>query len=126
MTEPARSEARLLGWAAGWAAAGTASAVLLMGLRAALGFSLGSALALLNYLWLHQAIERLMDSSSNRVPKKLVFKFVARYPLMFAGVYLFFKTGWLPFTAVLAGLFVPVAAVLVEGVFQIREGLRQT
>lgn len=126
MTEPARSEARLLSWMTGWAVAGTVSVLLLVGLRGAAGFGLGAALALLNFLWLRQAVERLMDSGAHRISKKTVFKFTARYPLMFAGVYLFFETGWLPFTAVLAGLFVPLAGVLIEGLFQLREGLRQT
>jgi len=44
--------------------------------------------------------------------------------LVFFGVYVFYKTGWLPLKAVLAGLFVPVAGVLLEAFVQIREGLR--
>jgi hypothetical protein len=83
----------------------------------------GAGLSILNYFWLHQAIEALFDAGRARLPKRLVAKFVLRYPLAFAGVYLFYRTGWLPFRAILAGLFVPVAGVLIEAVFQIYESL---
>jgi hypothetical protein len=48
-------------------------------------------------------------------------RFVVRYPLAFASVYLFYRTGWLPFAAVLAGLFVPVGGVLIEALVQLRK-----
>jgi hypothetical protein len=49
---------------------------------------------------------------------------LVRYPLAFAAVYFFYKTGWLPFQAILAGLFVPLGGVLIESVALIRDGLK--
>lgn len=92
--------------------------------RMSVGFALGASLAILNYFWLHEAIRVLFSTESPRVPKRVVAKFLLRYPLAFAGVYFFYRTGWLPITAILAGLFVPVAGVLLESVVQIREGMR--
>jgi len=92
--------------------------------RIAAGFALGACLAILNFRWLHQAIANLFAEGRSRVPKRVVAKFALRYPLAFAALYLFYKTGWLPLTAIFAGLFVPVGGVLVEAIFQIREGFR--
>ncbi len=124
--ELARAEARLPRWMIAVALLGTLAALLGGDARVAAGFALGSALAILNYHWLHQAIETLFDLRRPGIPKRVVLKFAVRYPLAFGGVYVFYRTGWLPFLPILAGLFVPVIAVLIEAVFQIREGLQQT
>ena len=94
--------------------------------RGGAGFALGASLAILNFRWLHQAISRLFAAGQTRVPRKVVAKFALRYPLAFAALYLFYWTGWLPFMAIVAGLFVPVAGILIEACFQIREGFRTT
>lgn len=108
------------------ALAGTLAALLAGRASFAAGFALGAALAILNYFWLHQAIETLFSAGRARVPKRVVLKFALRYPLAFGGIYLFYRTGWLPLAGIVAGLFVPVAGILVEAVFQIRDGLRET
>lgn len=124
--ELARAEARLPRWMA-W----TAGAVLLVALASgrptfAAGFGLGAALAILNYFWLHQAVAALMTAGQSRPSKSVVAKVLVRYPLAFAAVWVFYRTGWWPFAAILAGLFVPVAGVLIEGAVQIRKGLFAT
>ena len=125
-TEISRAEARLPRWMMALTAL-TAVAALFAGQpRFAAGFVLGAGLALVNYFWLHQALAALFAGGGARVPKRLVAKFVLRYPLVFAGTYLLYRTGWLPYQTFLAGLFVPVAGVLAEAVVQIREGLRKT
>ena len=91
--------------------------------RFALGFSLGATLAILSYHWLHQTVVALMTAGQASVRKRVVAKFALRYPLVFAVVFVFYWTGWLPFTAVLGGFFVPVAGVLIEAMAQLREGL---
>jgi len=90
----------------------------------ALGFILGAALAILNYLWLHQAIERLLAAGRERLPWLVVAKFALRYPLAFGGIYLLYRTGWLPVAGLLCGLFIPVGGVLIEAVAQLRAGWR--
>ncbi|MGO9273661.1 MAG: ATP synthase subunit I [Terriglobia bacterium] len=119
----ARAEARLPRWMMAGALVG-AIAILATGhLRWALGFGLGAALAILNYYWLHDAIATLFDAGTTRVPTRVVAKFALRYPLAFLSIYLFYKTGWLPFAGILAGMFVPVAGVLLEAVLQVWHGL---
>lgn len=92
--------------------------------RWAAAFLVGAGLGVLNYFWLHQAVETLMAAGKARVPLPVVAKVMLRYPLAFGLVYLFYRTGWLPLPALLAGLFVPVGGVLIEAVLQIADGLR--
>jgi len=88
------------------------------------GFVLGAALGLLNYFWLHQAVDSLMGARRDRPPWLVVAKFVLRYPLAFGGAYLIYRTGWVSLPGLFAGLFVPAGGILVEAVLQIGEGLR--
>ena len=92
--------------------------------RFSAGFALGSALAILSYFWLHQIVEALMSAGQTRPPKRVLAKVFVRYPLAFAAVYLFYRTGWLPATAIVAGLFVPVGGVVIESALLIRHGLK--
>jgi len=119
----ARAEARLPRWMMAAAVSGTIAILATGHVRWALGFGLGSALAILNYHWLHDAIAAIFDAGNTRVPKLVVAKFAIRYPLAFAGIYLFYKTGWLPFVWILAGLFVPAAGILFEAALRIWQGL---
>jgi hypothetical protein len=92
-------------------------------LRIAVGFGLGAALGILNYYWLHEAVVALVKAGQSRIPKAVVAKFLIRYPVAFGLVLVVFKTGWLPPMAILAGLFVPVAGVLIEAIIQLGEGI---
>lgn len=87
----------------------------------AAGFATGAAIALLGFVWLRDLAAGALDSSNGRVPKGLVLKLVIRYPLLFGTLYLFHRTNWLPTWAVLAGLSVPVAGGIVEGLYQVEE-----
>jgi len=121
--ELARAEARLPRWMilCGFLAL---TFILLCGhFTMALGFALGALLGILNYYWLRDAVQVLANAGQSRVPKLLVAKFLIRYPLAFGLIIFFFKTGWLPPMAILAGLFVPVAGLLIEAVVQIGDGL---
>jgi len=117
-----QAEARLPRWMLGLAGAGTIGILLSAHLRFGAGFAVGSGLGIVNYLWLHNIVEALVNSGKVRPAKTVLAKVFVRYPLMFAGVYLFYRSGWLPFTAVLAGLFVPVGGVLMEAFALLRDG----
>jgi hypothetical protein len=119
MISPA--EARLPRWMAGVAAAGTLIALASGHGRMAAGFLLGAATAVLAYSWLHQTVAALLDLGRTRVPKRMVLKVAIRYPLAFGLMYLFYRTGWVPLPAVIAGLFVPAAGALIECVLQVGE-----
>lgn len=137
-----RTEARLPRWMIASALA-VVVATLASGHAAfAGGFTLGTALALLSYSWLHHAARAALEASASAnpsadgspdaprapspdaqggAPKSMVFKLAIRYPLVFAAVFLFYKTRWLPLEGVMAGLFVPAAGAFIECVFQLGE-----
>ena len=123
-TDLAQAEGRLPRWMLGLATVAVIAALASGHLRFALGLVLGSALAILNYYWLHQAVEHLMSAGHGRPPRLLIAKFILRYPLAFGGVYLLYRTGWVSLLGLFAGLFVPVGGVFVEAALQIRNGLR--
>ncbi len=104
-----------------------ASVILACGhVRLALGFALGAFLAVLGYYWLHEVIEALMSAGQVKIPRRVIAKFVVRYPLMFGVVFLFYKTGWLPMVAIIGGLFVPAAGAMIEGAVQAAQAFRES
>ena len=123
MPDLARSEARLPRWMVLCGVVALLVMLLYRQVMIAVGFSLGAALGILNYYWLHEAVGALSMAGQARIPKLLVAKFLIRYPLAFGVVIFFFKTRWLPPMAILAGLFVPVAGLLIEAIVQIGGGL---
>jgi hypothetical protein len=120
-----QAEARLPRWMVALASVGTLGIMLSAHVRFGVGFAVGSTLGILNYFWLHHIVEALVNAGTVRPPKSALAKVLVRYPLMFAGVYFFYKSGWLPFTAILAGFFVPVGGVLIEAVTLLSTGWKQ-
>lgn len=119
----ARAEARLPRWMVLCGVVALIAMLLYRQVMIAAGFGLGAALGILNYYWLHEAVVAVSNASQARIPRLLVAKFLIRYPLAFGVVIFFFKTRWLPPMAILAGLFVPVAGLLIEAIVQIGGGL---
>lgn len=124
MLDPARSEARLRRWMILIAVAGIAVLFITDRGRSGLGFIVGASFGILNYHWLHEAIEALANAGTVRPPKRVIVKFAIRYPLVILALYLLYRTRWLPFMAIIYGLLVPAGAILIESPFLIREGLR--
>ena len=121
--ELARAEARMPRW---MMLCGLLALIVILVCRQfsiAIGFALGAAVGILNYYWLHKAVEVLAKAGQSRIPKSVVAKFLIRYPLAFGLVFFFFKTRWLPPMSILAGLFVPLAGVMIEAIIQLGEGL---
>jgi len=104
---------------AGFAAAGMLAAFSMGYIRAAGGFGLGAAIAIVGYSWLHKAVVSLMDAGRARPSRLTLGKLVIRYPLAIFVIFIFYRENWLPFEAVLAGLFVPVAGAFAESVYQV-------
>jgi hypothetical protein len=121
--ELARAEARLPRWMVLCGCLALMVILLCRQFTVAFGFAFGAAVGILNYHWLHEAVQALARAGQSRIPRLLVVKFLIRYPLAFGLVIFFFKTGWLPPMAILAGLFVPVAGLLVEAIVQLGDGL---
>jgi len=119
-----QAEVRLPRWMLAVAAAGTLGILLSAHVLLGMGFAVGAGLGILNYLWLHQAVEAMMSGGQLRPSKSMFAKIVLRYPFAFGVVYLFYVTGWLPFQAVLAGLFAPLGGAMIASIALIREGLK--
>jgi ATP synthase I chain len=105
-------------------AAATATGVMIAGrFSFAAGFAVGAAISTLAYLWLHEAVAHALARGESATPKGMVFKLVIRYPLAVGIVFLFYRMEWLPFTAILLGLFVPVAGATGECLLLAAEAL---
>lgn len=118
-----RAEARLPWWMIGIAVFVVAGVLITGRFTFAAGFALGAALSTLAYLWLHEAVVHALGRGESAVPKGMAFKLVIRYPLAVGVVFLFYRTDWLPFTAILLGLFVPVAGAMGECLLLVGEAL---
>jgi hypothetical protein len=108
------------------ALAGTAAAAWLAGWAGAAGFAVGAGVSSLNFLWLKQAVDALTEKAAGAEVlatrgkrKALVWKFVGRYLLIAAAAYAILKHTTWDIRALLAGLFLFVAAILVEISFEI-------
>ena len=110
-----RRVGRFMGVAAG---AGAVAAFALGGWRAGAGFAAGAAASWLGFSWLHQAVEALGPAA--RPPRKWVLALLAlRWALLGAGGYVIVKVFGMNAIALAGGLFVPVAAVLLEIVYEL-------
>lgn len=128
MTKSARTnqdpaERRLPRWMMAVAAAGALIGLVSRHGRLAAGFALGATVAILAYCWLHQGVAAALDLGQSRVPKRMVFKLAVRYPLALGVLFLFYRTGWLPFQAIVAGLLVPAAGAFIECLYQAGQAL---
>jgi ATP synthase I chain len=102
-------------------AAGSAVAVLFWGVRAGVWFAAGAALSWLNFRWMKQGIAALArlsaahaGSEKVRVPRTVYAKFIGRYVLLIVVAYVILRNFEFAVVSLMAGLFVVVAAVLVE------------
>jgi hypothetical protein len=98
--------------------AGALAALWLGGWRGGLGFLVGATASYLNFYWLHRLVEGL--APGGRRPRKWLLLFLAtRYLLLGLGGYVIVKVFGLSLVSVLIGLFVPVAAVMVEILYEL-------
>ena len=110
----------LLGTGAAWGINGPAGAA---------GFAVGAAVSGLNFLWLKQAVDAVTEKATGaetlparRQRRRLVWKFLGRYALIGLAAYGILKyTPW-SLAALLAGLFLFVAAILAEICWELIRG----
>ncbi len=103
-----------MGLAAGW--------------RVSLGFALGCGIASLNFYWLKVVVSALADrvtrSGRRESSQGVVVRFLLRYVLIAAGVYAIFTSSSVSMPGLLAGLFLPVAAIGCEAAYEVYVALR--
>lgn len=118
------AEARLPRWMGAIAGLGILVFLVLGRGLMAVAFALGAGISILGYYWLAKAVKAALNASEKGVPRRVLLNLVLRYPLAFGAVLVFYETHWLPFTGVLAGLFVPFAGALVESLNLLRKLIR--
>jgi len=85
------------------------------GWRGGFGFLLGALISYLNFRWLKRTVYALGQVASGKPPRASVAVFLGlRYLLLGLGGYAILKFSEISLTAVLVGLFVPTAAVILE------------
>lgn len=100
----------------------TAAAWWKFGLRIAVGFACGCAIAYINFHWLKRVIGAFVDratgAATRQSGKGIVFRFLFRYVLMALGAYVILAVSPASLNGLLAGLFLPVAAILCEAAYE--------
>ena len=96
---------------------GTIAALGFTPLKFALGFALGGLLALLNFKWLHSSVKDILSAGTSKAPPGTTMMFVGRWLVVALVVYGANLTGLFEPAAMLAGLFAPALAILIEAVY---------
>ena len=90
------------------------------GFRPALGFALGCSIAYVNFHWLKRVISAFVDraagTGTTQSGQGIVSRFLLRYVLMALGAYAILTVSPASLKGLLAGLFLPVAAIGCEAI----------
>jgi len=99
------------------------------GWRIALGLALGCGIAYINFRWLVRGVERLGERMAGGADPKsgggMVWPFLLRYVLMGVAGYVILSVSPMSLYGLLAGLFLPVAAIAWEAVYEGYAALRR-
>jgi hypothetical protein len=93
------------------------AAIIFAELKFTLGLGLGGALALLNYRWLHSSVKDALSAGTKHAPPGTMMMFVVRWLVVAIVVYGANSTGYFDGFAMLAGLFAPALAVMIEAAY---------
>jgi hypothetical protein len=105
------------------------TAIFRFGWRVGAGVAIGCGLAGVNFIWMKRAI--IAFGGRMTQPEKVASvsgsatRFAVRYGLMAAVVYVIFRSSIVSLSGVLVGLFLPVAAILAEAVYETYIALRR-
>jgi hypothetical protein len=92
------------------------------------GFLLGSAVAIANFYWLRRTVEALGDAfaATGKKPSsaRVITRFLMRYALIALAAYVILKRSPASLYGLIAGLSLPVAAILIEAVYVTCRALR--
>jgi small-conductance mechanosensitive channel len=106
-----------------------AAAWLEFGVRPAIGFVFGCAIAYVNFSWLKKVIAGFVDRASGTTTSQsgqgIVFRFLFRYFLMALGAYVILTVSPASLNGLLAGLFLPVVAIVCEAGYELYAALHR-
>ena len=112
-----RALARITRWTLWMTVGGILVAVIWHGWTWAAGFALGSGVSWLNFRFMKQVVDSLGQNRPTR--KRVAILAGLRYALLGGGAYAILHYSPVSMTATLIGLFVSVAAVIVEICFEL-------
>ena len=101
------------------------AALILGGLESGLGFLAGAALSWINFRWLKQGVDRLVEGARQAQPlprrtvRAAIFKYFLRYALIGLSLHATFRVDMLEVFGFFSGLLLVVGAVMVECVLQV-------
>lgn len=99
------------------------------GTALALGLAAGCVISYVNFFWLKQAVGGLLDrvhSSGKRQPAGgIVARFLLRYALIALAGYAIFRVSLTALYGLLGGLFLTVAAILCEAMYEVWVAVRR-
>jgi hypothetical protein len=97
------------------------------GVRSAAGLAVGCLIAYVNFYWLKRVITGFVDRASGSAHTQsgegIVWRFVFRYVLMAIGAYVILTVSPASLNGLLAGLFLPVAAIACEAAYELYAAL---
>ena len=98
------------------------TACIFFGWRIGMGFALGATIAYLNFHWLKKVVAGLADltigSGTPASSRGVVHRFILRYFLMAIVAFVILAVSRESLFGLFAGLFLPVAAILCETVYE--------
>ena len=107
----------------------TSVGLLFLGWKIGLGLALGCAIAWVNFYWLEQAVNTLADrvtaTGRRQSGSGVVARFLLRYALIALAGYAIFSVSRDSLYGLLGGLFLTVAAILCEAVYEVVIALRR-
>jgi len=99
--------------------AGTAAATIHGGGRWAVGFLVGAAVSAISFRWIKKVVNALGGPTGTPPRKRFAVVLGLRYLLLAGAGYVILNYSALSLAAALFGLFVPVAAVILEILFEL-------
>jgi ATP synthase I chain len=103
--------------------AGLVTSFSYFGWRIGIGFTLGAAISYLNFYWLEKVVagiaELTISSGTAASSRGIVHRFLLRYFLMALVAFVILTVSRESLYGLFAGLFLPVAAILCEGAYEI-------
>jgi hypothetical protein len=122
----AAAERRIEYLALGIGGVGSVLAAIIWGIHVGAGVAAGAACSWLNFRWMKQGVGALarlaraqQDAVKFRVPRRVYFKFIARYVLLLGGAYVILTYLKLPVWSLLAGFSAVVVAAAAEVISQL-------
>ena len=97
--------------------------------RFAIGFFVGGAIAIVNFLSLKRLViafaDRVISSAGQQRSSGLVLRFLFRYGLVAVAGYAIFKSSAMSAYGLMAGLGIPAVAIMIEAGYEVYKALRR-